>query len=182
MSSKTNVSSTAVPSSEPSPKEYRLFHYTSKFLYLQSMLKHGIWPRYCIEEFDWLLGGSICIAFPVACFCDIPLSSAGSHKARYGPYAVAFSKDYAGGLDINPMWYLQEDARIVEHLRKVCDATPRITLDTIPDSVKPMLPFMKSTIGGQPDRSGENEIMVFEEELEWRHTPSTLMNTWKMGY
>lgn len=184
MTTKTHLSSNAA--AEASPKEHRLFHYTSARPYLESLLREGIWPRYCIEEFDWLLDGNICIAFPVACFCDIPLSAAGEHKARYGQYAVALRKDSAGELDINPMWYLQEGARIIEHLKDVCDARPRITLDTIPDSLKPILPFLKSTIGGQPDRNakrlGTFEIMAFEEELEWRHTPSTLIDTWKMGY
>lgn len=180
------LNSTTVTDSGASPREHRLFHYTSEFAHLKSMLRAGIWPRYCIEEFDWLLGDNICIAFPVACFCDIPLSAAGEHKDRYGAYAVALHKNFAADLDITPIWYLQEETSIVEHLKKICDATPRITLDTIPESLKPILPFMKSTIGGQPDRNaarpGTIEIMAFEEELEWRHTPLELIGTWDMGY
>jgi hypothetical protein len=38
----------------------------------------------------------------------------------------------------------------------------------------------------QPDRqatrAGTLEILSFEEELEWRHTPRALIDTWKFGY
>ncbi len=56
----------------------------------------------------------------------------------------------------------------------------------IPPAFKPLLPFLKSTIGVQPDRqatrSGTLEALAFEEELEWRHSPTSLTHTWKFGY
>ena len=84
------------------------------------------------------------------------------------------------------MWYLQEGTSVAEHLKKICVARPRISLDTIPPEIKSILPFLKTTIGAQPDRTatraGTMEIMAFEEELEWRHTPPELAHTWKFGY
>jgi hypothetical protein len=48
------------------------------------------------------------------------------------------------------------------------------------------LPFLKQTVGGQPDRGalhpGWTEIRDLSEELEWRHTPQALMDRWKFGY
>ncbi|HWB03324.1 MAG TPA: abortive infection system antitoxin AbiGi family protein [Verrucomicrobiales bacterium] len=97
-------------STGPEPKDHRLFHYTSRIEYLRDMLTNGLWPRYCVEEFQWLLGDFTCMAFPVICFCDIPLPAASAHRDRYGSYALAIPKDGASDYDINPVWYIQEGA------------------------------------------------------------------------
>lgn len=171
---------------EAEPKEHRLFHYTSQFQYLQDMIGNGIWPRFCVEEFDWLLDHFTCMAFPVACFCDIPLPAAKRHRGRYGDYAIAFPKQYASDYDINPVWYIQEGTSVEAHLRNAVVHRVRVTLDTIPPLIKPLLPFLKSAIGAQPDRGatrpGTLEILPFEEELEWRYTPPALIDAWKFGY
>jgi hypothetical protein len=168
------------------PKDHRLFHYKECLEHFRDALTNGLWPRYCVEEFDWLLGHFTCMAFPVVCFCDIPIPAASSHRERYGHYALAIHKESAGGYDINPVWYIQEDSSVEEHLATILEHPGRVTLDTIPPAIKPLLPFLKSTIGAQPDRqairSGTLEILPFEEELEWRHSPSSLAHTWKFGY
>jgi hypothetical protein len=170
----------------PQPRDHRLFHYTSHIEHLRDMLTNGLWPRYCVEEFEWLLGNFTCIAFPVVCFCDIPIPAASSHRERYGHYALAIHKDLAGDHDINPVWYIQEDSSVAEHLAALLEHQVRVTLDTIPPAIKPLLPFLKSTIGAQPDRWAARpatlEILSFEDELEWRHTPSGLTHTWKFDY
>jgi hypothetical protein len=64
------------------PKDYRLFHYTPQLECLQDMLAKGIWPRYCVEEFEWLLEHRIYLTFPMACFCDIPLHASTADDNR----------------------------------------------------------------------------------------------------
>ncbi len=169
------------------PKDFRLFHYTSQLGYLIDILRNGFWPRYCVEEFDWLIEGRIpCIAFPIVCFCDIPIPAAHGHRVRYGSYAVAVSKAAAPDYDINPVWYLLEESFIARHLKEIFAHQPRFTLETVPPPLKPILPFLKTTIGVQPDREatrdGTLEVLPFEEELEWRHSPHQLINTWRFGY
>lgn len=172
--------------SEPEPKEHRLFHYTAKIEHLRDMLTNGLWPRYCVEEFEWLLGTPTYMAFPVVCFCDIPIPAASCHRERYGKYAIVIPKDSASNHDINPVWYIQERSSVENHLATLLKHQVRVTLDTIPAEIKPLLPFLKSTIGAQPDRQathpGTSEVLAFEEELEWRHSPASLMSTWKFGY
>ncbi len=167
-------------------KDQRLFHYTQEFAWLSDMLTNGLWPRYCVEEFDWLLGRFTCIAFPVVCFCDIPIAAGTAHRDRYGDYAIAVSKDRTSIYDINPVWYVAEGTSIQKHLSDAVHHPVRVTLDTIPPMIKPILPFLKSTIGAQPDRGSTNvrklELLAFEEELEWRYTPASLMDTWKFGH
>jgi|GEM_PF-6716342 len=171
---------------QATPKDHRLFHYTGRIEHLRDMLTNGLWPRYCVEEFEWLLDDFICMAFPVVCFCDIPIPAASSHRERYGHYALAIHKDSASSYDINPVWYIQECSSVEGHLAALVEHPVRVTLDTIPAAIKPLLPFLKSTIGAQPDRGasrpGTLEILPFEEELEWRHSPSSLIHTWKFGY
>jgi len=168
------------------PKDHRLFHYTARIEHLRDMLTNGLWPRYCVEEFGWLLDHLTCMAFPVVCFCDIPIPAASSHRERYGYYSLAINKDSAGKYDINPVWYIQDGTSIEKHLAAQLNHPVRVTLDAIPAAIKPLLPFLKSTIGAQPDRQatrpGTFEILPFEEELEWRHSPPSLAHTWKFGY
>lgn len=169
-----------------SPKDHRLFHYTPQLAFLQDMLRNGIWPRFCAEDFDWLLGHSIFIAFPVVCFCDIPVPAATHHRQRYGDFAIAFNKTNATSMDVNPVWYVQERTSIADYLSANCRHRVRTTLETIPEPLKRLLPFMKSTIGAQPDRCNTLtqtlEVLAFEEELEWRYTPKKLVGDWKFGY
>jgi len=171
---------------QPEPKEHRLFHYTPSLERLSGILANGFWPRYCVEEFDWLLGGSTCMAFPIVCFCDIPIPSASAHRECYGHYAIAVRKAFAQDHDINPVWYIQEGSSVGRHLAALFQHSTRVTLDNIPDAVKPLLPFLKSTIGAQPNRQemrkGVLDVLAFEEELEWRHSPPELTHTWKFGY
>jgi len=89
------------------------------------------------------------------------------------------------GRDINPVWYVQAGSSIYFHFSQVVQHPVRATLSTIPNPVKPLLPFLKQTVGAQPDRSGMHlgqcEVLSFEEELEWRHTPRSLTDSWKFG-
>jgi hypothetical protein len=166
------------------PKDDRLFHYTPRLEFLKDMLANGIWPRYCDEEFEWLLEKRVYLTLPTACFCDIPLHAASYHKARYGDYAIGFSKELATKYNINPVWYCQEDTNIVHHLKGVFYDLRR-SLNGIPEKWQKLLPFLKATWGFQDDREAiyrSSEFLRFEEELEWRHTPFELMNTWHHSY
>ena len=171
---------------QPQPREYRIFHYTSCMDYLRDILTHGFWPRFWAEEFAWLLGDSIHIAFPMVCFCDIPITAASHHRSRYGHYAVAVSKVWAITHDVNPVWYIHVGTSVRTHLEATLHQEPPATLHAIPASMKALLPFMKKTVGSQPDRGPLNrpnwhEIVEFDQELEWRHTPPSLRDAWKIG-
>lgn len=163
------------------PRAQFLFHYTRKFDHLRDMLKNGLWPRFCIENFSWLFNQEVSIAFPLLSFCDIPPDVAYMHRERYGNYAIGFSKDLAGDLDIVPIWYVHVDTTIAKHLAKLFKPPKRrFNLNDI-ESLRPLLPFLKSTIGDQPDRTAQyrtESIMAFDEEMEWRYTPEILSSKW----
>ncbi len=171
------------------PRDYRLFHYTREKQYLIEMLKYGIWPRFSEEEFSWLAGGvQYYIAFPIACFCDIPIAAAGHHRRKYGCYAVAIHKNNIEHLDLNPVWYIRDSGRYAEELRQRFQNGPRFTIERAKQcDLFQFLPLMKVAIGSQPSREPKiidgDEAMDFTEELEWRlvaKTPSS--DHWKESY
>jgi hypothetical protein len=165
------------------PKEHRLFHYTRKPEHLEDMLRNGLWPRYCEEDFEWLLGEKVTLAFPMLCFCDIPLDAAETHRIRYGDYALGFSKNWVGKLDINPVWYVHAESSVGKHLSNSLRMKPRFALAQLKGHpLCGVLAFVKPTVGFQGDRAAirEGTIEVFDcdEEMEWRHTPASLADQW----
>lgn len=165
------------------PKEHRLFHYTRKPEHLEDMIRNGLWPRYCEEDFQWLVGQPVTLAFPMVCFCDIPLDAAEAHRVRYGDYALGFSKNLVEKFDINPLWYVHEESSIGKRLADILAMKPRFDLTKLDGNfVRDLLPFIKPANGTQLDRAaireGAFEAFAFEEEMEWRHTPSALVNQW----
>ncbi len=163
------------------PKEQQLFHYKDKAEHFYDMLRNGIWARFCEEDFTWLFGTTTFIAFPVVCFCDIPLVANACHRDTYGRYSISISKSLAGVLDIKPIWYLQQGTTITNHLVSRVTNGARPSLDSIGVELRPLLPFLKATIGCQAARNTQvpsTEVIAFEEEMEWRHTPSALMDYW----
>ena len=168
------------------PKDHRLFHYTPSFKNLRDILTDGFWPKFFAEDFKWMVGSPAFVAFPVVCFCDIPLGAASAHRTQYGPYALAMSKLWAVGREINPVWYICPASPIYDHFNQFARRPVGMTLDTIPAEIKPLLPFLKLIAGMQPQRHHtrgprSEELVGFENELEWRHTPSCLTHSWKLG-
>lgn len=85
-----------------------LFHYTRKRRNLVSILKQGLLPNYCKEEFydnnkDRILG------IPMVSFCDIPIMRVQNFSKRYGKYAIAFKKEWARHNHINPVFYISDE-------------------------------------------------------------------------
>jgi len=142
----------------PGPKEQCLFHYKENPEYFFDMLCSGIWPRFCEEDFTWLVGTPFFVAFPVVCFCDIPLEAAADHRDTYGHYAISISKCFAESFDINPMWYLQEKTKIMEHVASQIKKGSRFELDKVDPTWRTLLPFLKPTIGFQNDREKQTSF------------------------
>lgn len=87
-----------------------LFHFTSTKQNLINILQNGIYARYSLENYeslidDNLIGSGAEIAFPMACFCDIPLSQIKMHTKTYGKYAIGLTKRWGMENKINPVVY-----------------------------------------------------------------------------
>lgn len=84
-----------------------LFHYTKQREYLIGILKHGLYPNYCKEQYLGVRNDDI-IGIPMVSFCDIPIMRVQDFSSDYGKFAIAFSKEWALKKAINPVFYLQE--------------------------------------------------------------------------
>ena len=69
-----------------------LYHYTGKggLEALLEILKNGFKFGYC-EEF---LPRNRFVAFPMLCFCDIPIELSKEHRGKYGEFGIGVSKKY----------------------------------------------------------------------------------------
>jgi len=164
-----------------------IFHYTSKFDYLLSILRDGFWPRYCAEDYSPIfwdhIGQSFWLAFPMVCFTDLPPAVAGEHREKYGHYAIQLSKDFIPKADLQHVIYVHRDSRLGRHFKATLRPDGgRIQLDSVSQNpLLPLLPFVKVTPwaqksrdpGRNPDPDGKVwwELIAFEEEMEWRYVP-----------
>lgn len=90
------------------PKSDSLFHFTSSLDVLKSILKNGIFPRYCLEDIKWMGIEREYLAYPMSCFCDIPLSRISEHTNFYGRFGLGLSKAWGRKNNLNPVIYSSE--------------------------------------------------------------------------
>jgi len=89
-----------------SPRAISLFHFTKSMDVLQTILKEGFWPRYCLEDVQWQGHDTYeFVAYPMVCFCDIPISRISEHVGFYGSYGIGLTKQWGIKNNLNPVFY-----------------------------------------------------------------------------
>ncbi len=89
------------------PKSHTLFHFTKSRETLKLILKNGFWPKYCLEDVSWLGYDKYnYVAYPMVCFCDIPLSRLSEHVNFYGEFGIGLTKQWAESNGLNPVFYV----------------------------------------------------------------------------
>ena len=97
------------------PKSESLFHFTRNVSSLKGILEHGFAPRFCLEDVHWIYTGTDhFVAYPMVCFCDIPLSRIDEHTAFYGSYGLGMTKRWALLNSLSPVFYSPVDSPQVE--------------------------------------------------------------------
>ncbi len=92
------------------PKSHTLFHFTKSSETLHKILLGGFWPRYCLEDVRWLEYEEFdFVAYPMVCFCDIPLSRIDEHVEFYGEYGIGVTKEWAESIKATPIQYVSKD-------------------------------------------------------------------------
>ncbi|WP_239397078.1 abortive infection system antitoxin AbiGi family protein [Pseudoalteromonas sp. OOF1S-7] len=86
---------------------------------MKKILENGFWPKYCLEELDWFKSSKGSVAYPMVCFCDIPLSRIQEHVGKYGEYGIGLTKEWAKRNKLNPVIYLQKDSELGFSFNKV---------------------------------------------------------------
>lgn len=87
-----------------------LFHFTKSFENLVSILKNGLIPNYCLENWLTLDNYLEHIGIPMVCFSDIPRKFIEPHKNKYGPYGISISKDRGIKNGITPVAYIHKNS------------------------------------------------------------------------
>lgn len=99
---------------------HSLFHYTSTFENLKSIINNGFTFSRLTEELP-LKGfstsvfhglGIISYQFEwyAVCFCDIPLSMIDKHVEQYGAYCIGLTKEWAMKNGVTPIRYVHGDS------------------------------------------------------------------------
>lgn len=97
-----------------------LFHFKTKFEYLQNIIENGFEFRPCQEELP-PLGYQKSIFYRhdaikyiqiplIVCFCDLPLSMSQDHRNQYGEYAIAMTKQWGMMNKVTPIRYIHANS------------------------------------------------------------------------
>ena len=162
------------------------YHFTSRKEYLFSIIKNGFYPRYCIENYSYLLkkySSEPTIAIPMVCFCDIPIVFIEEHIKNYGEFAIAMKKEW-GRKKLNPLFYLMDDSIPQKKLELLQgDLFGKLINNYPPNEDEEMFNHFKEIFDhfmdfiayikkykGLSSKHGKKEI-IFYREREWRWIP-----------
>lgn len=167
-----------------------LFHFTNNAENLMEILSSGFKPRFCLEQFgmsDLLLNelekASIVSeenfeeAFPMTCFCDLPISHIASHLEFYGSYGIGLTKDWAMKNGLTPLTYVHPNSSQINYLRSLAKliwaATSGKKLESHKDpryQLFELSGFFKP-YEGEMWRINKYVTKRFYDEREWRYIP-----------
>jgi len=152
------------------PKSNNLFHFTKSLDILKLILEKGVQPRYCLEDIEWLnMAKHKYIAYPMSCFCDIPLSRIYEHTDFYGGYGIGLTKEWGNKNNLNPVIYSPPGGHISLMAEFMLENEKSGKEEDM--HVYHLLSLIKPTIGKMVV-SGKIVEKEFYQENEWRYVPS----------
>ena len=155
------------------PKSDNLFHFTKSLDVLKLILKNGIYPRFCLEDIEWFgLDEHKHWAFPMSCFCDIPLSRISEHTNFYGSYGIGLTKDWGMKNELNPVVYSPHGGNIQTLMKYLFYLKmPNKDFKQELDGHSYKLWSLLKPITGTMLIGGEFVEKEFYQENEWRYVP-----------
>jgi len=167
-----------------------LFHFTNSAAHLISILTDEFRPKYCLEDFSFLYQDNpqkLEFAFPIVCFCDLPLSQIKTHLRLYGSYGIGMSKDWGKTNGVSPVLYSHRQSSFLAHLNRIISESiaedDRISKEGANPSFKNyrrifgLLSFLKPYEGDLWRRDHYINSVRFYDEREWRYVPETLLHS-----
>jgi hypothetical protein len=156
-----------------------LFHFTNSLNNLVGILENTFLPRYSLEMPNYFKKKAMNqdFAYPMVCFCDIPLSKVKRHIGVYGNYGIGLTKEWGIRNNLSPIIYTRKNARTantIEHLINWYDSVQekfeneekfifRKKYSELLMHVKPYYGFMM--------KDGKKLKRRFYDEREWRWSP-----------
>ncbi|AKF45410.1 abortive infection system antitoxin AbiGi family protein [Pseudomonas syringae] len=156
------------------PRSISLFHFTKSMEVLKSVIKEGFWPRYCLEDVQWQgISSNEFIAFPMVCFCDIPMSRISEHVGFYGSFGIGLTKEWGAKNNLNPVIYFASDNPLHGAIRSLTSLVLDLEeqkQDVGLKNLRYILAHSKPT-HGRMIISGSSLTKHFYQESEWRYVP-----------
>jgi len=122
------------------PKADNLFHFTKSLDILKLILEHGIQPKYCLEDFEWFKWDTHkYLAYPMSCFCDIPLSRITEHTNFYGNYGIGLSKNWGFKNNLIPVIYSPPNGDILKLAKYLSHLDFPVALEEIQNELDPKI-------------------------------------------
>lgn len=148
-----------------------LFHFTKKFDTLLRILEEGFWPRYSLEDVEWLgIPETPKVAWPMVCFCDIPISRLGVHTRFYGDYGIGLCRERWTATGLNPLLYISPDSILKNHLKELFGEARKNHDQRLKTNMMAHIAHCKP-MEGEMLVDGEMRKKDFYSECEWRFTP-----------
>lgn len=153
-----------------------LFHFT-ELDYLIGIFENNFIPRYCVEYSYSSDGGIMKMAYPMVCFCDIPLSQISNHIDNYGHYGIGLSREWVIKNKLNPIIYIQKESflhiKIENILNSNWETAKAVPLQQIVEDRNGLIYFMMhiKPYEGFQIRNNIKKDIRFYDEREWRFIP-----------
>jgi hypothetical protein len=156
-----------------------LFHFTPKLEYLESILINTFQPRYSIEDLNLYKNKVLNkpMAYPMVCFCDIPLSKLKRHIGTYGNYGIGLKKSWGRRNNLSPVIYTRKGSKTAltfEHLINWNKSiNQKLTIDEQKDFSRRFSEILMHTkpYYGSMNRNDKIIKRRFYDEREWRWIP-----------
>ena len=157
------------------------FHFTNSIENLIGILTNTFEPRYCLEKTEYLTTKSfknIEMAYPMVCFCDIPLSKIKKHIGVYGNYGIGLKKSWGYRKNLSPIMYTRKNARTSKNIEKMINwsatnlnnVNDEKDLNELKGFVSDFIMFTKPYFG-EMFKEGKKIKRRFYDEREWRWIP-----------
>ena len=156
-----------------------LFHFTDSKEKLISILKNGFYPSYCPEYGKHDLidvntddSPAPAYAYPMVCFCDLPLFLIKKHLIRYGPYGIGMKKRWGREAEISPVLYVHSRSKARESVTHLFEFVGQIDDKVLAITDLVYLIAYSKLYEGKAWRHNRCEGKVrFYNEREWRYVP-----------
>jgi len=156
------------------PKSNTLFHFTKSIETLKLILENGFWPRYCLEDVNWLGYDKFdYVAYPMVCFCDIPLSRISEHIGFYGEFGLGLTRQWANLNGLNPILYSAGNNSLTNSFRDLNSHANKLDgedSELCKITMRYLLAHTKPT-SGRMVIDGAPVEKDFYQESEWRYVP-----------
>lgn len=155
-----------------------LFHFTKSMENLKSILKHGLYPRYCpeysLDPADRQAaskGKPPTHAASLVCLCDLPLSLIRKHLEAYGPFGIGLTKQWGIKNRVTPVIYTHPRAPTLRPILRLTAKALHATGNTTASDAMLLATYTKPFVGAAWRNGKVQRKVRFYDEREWRYVP-----------